>query len=51
MLQEERQRARRRSDVAEEPWSTKEQQNRDSEGTKLSFGMEEYQVNPCQKKR
>ncbi|WZY73718.1 hypothetical protein YC2023_109724 [Brassica napus] len=53
VLQSERQRIRRHSKVAEEPWSTKEQQNRrchDTVATKLSFEMEESQVNPCQKK-
>lgn len=52
VLQEERQRVRRRSEMAEEPWSTKEQQScgcRDSEATTLSFRMEESRVNPCQR--
>ncbi|KAL0679306.1 hypothetical protein Bca4012_007287 [Brassica carinata] len=51
VLQEEHQTVRRHSEVAEEQWSTKEQQNRgchDSEVADLSFTMEESQVNPCQ---
>ncbi|KAG2291332.1 hypothetical protein Bca52824_038001 [Brassica carinata] len=46
VLQEEHQTVRRHSEVAEEQWSTKEQQNRgchDSEVADLSFTMEESQ--------
>ncbi|CAN6818084.1 unnamed protein product [Brassica oleracea] len=51
VLQEEHQTVHHHSEVAEEQWSTNEQQNRgchDSEVADLSFGMEESQVNPCQ---